>query len=294
MLNQYEPNGLEKGFRVLSYRLGDEEEIVQLLQLGFDGWPNFDINCAPLEHWKWKYLDNPLKMNTIVVAKNNNKILGCGHEYSVKIKIGKRSILCHYACDLTVHPDFRRMGLMKMLRGKKKELRERYNVRLTYRVTSNPIVIKNWDKIRRPRIPQTVINLVRICDIDKQMKSMPVTNAFFKKLGFQISKLLNDLGNTVRRTYSLKQELNIIQVDRFDDRIERFWEEVSKYYDFIVERHRDYLNWRYCDDRAGAFVVKQVEEDSEILGYSVLKINKSRIIYPVGYIVDMLALSKSI
>jgi len=36
--------------------------------------------------------------------------------------------------------------------------------------------------------------------------------------------------------------------------------------------------------------VKQVEEDGEILGYSVLKINKSRMVYPVGYIVDILAL----
>lgn len=281
---------MKKEFKVRSYRPGDEAEIVELLQLGFDGWPNFDINCAPLEHWKWKYLDNPLKMNTIAVVISNNKILGCGHGFNVKIKIGEGSIFCHYGCDLTVHPDFRRMGLMKTLREKKKELRDNYNVHLTYRVTSNPIVIKSWDRIGRPRIPQTVINLVRICDIDKQMKSMPVTNAFFKKLGFQLSKLLNDLSNTVHRPYSLKQELNVNQVGRFDERIERFWEEVSKHYDFIVERHRDHLNWRYCDKRAGGFVVKQVEEDGEILGYSVLKINKSRMVYPVGYIVDILAL----
>jgi hypothetical protein len=105
-----------------------------------------------------------------------------------------------------------------------------------------------------------------------------------------MAKLLNDLRNVLRPSESTKQDLVIVQVDDFDERIDDFWEEISNHYEFIVERRRDYLNWRYCDPRAGNFIVKQAEKDGRILGYSVLKINKIRNAYPVGFIIDVLAL----
>jgi len=32
------------------------------------GWPPFDLDCTPLEHWNWKFIDNPNRMITIVVG----------------------------------------------------------------------------------------------------------------------------------------------------------------------------------------------------------------------------------
>jgi len=43
-------DNLKKEFTIRDYTPGDEEEIVELLQLGFNGWPRFDINSSPLEH----------------------------------------------------------------------------------------------------------------------------------------------------------------------------------------------------------------------------------------------------
>jgi len=51
---------MKKNFIVRPYCSGDEEKLVQLLQLVFNGWPRFDINCTSLDHWKWKYENNPL------------------------------------------------------------------------------------------------------------------------------------------------------------------------------------------------------------------------------------------
>lgn len=70
--------------------------------------------------------------------------------------------------------------------------------------------------------------------------------------------------------------------------IEDFWINVSKHYDFIIVRNKEYLNWRYCDPRAGDFVIRKVEIEGQILGFSVLKINKLKKDYPVGFIVDMI------
>lgn len=69
-----------------------------------------------------------------------------------------------------------------------------------------------------------------------------------------------------------------------------FWEEISGHYDFIVERRMDYLNWRYCDQRGGSYIVKQAENNGRVVGYIVLRIDRYRDDYPVGTIVDLVTL----
>jgi hypothetical protein len=63
-------------------------------------------------------------------------------------------------------------------------------------------------------------------------------------------------------------------------------------YHFIIEKNREYLNWRYCDPRSnikGRYLIKQIEQDDEILGFIVLEI-RNKDDYSEGYVVDLLAL----
>lgn len=53
-------------------------------------------------------------------------------------------------------------------------------------------------------------------------------------------------------------------------------------------RDRDYLNWRYCDPRAGKFEVRGAV-DGGLVGYSVLSVNNAFEGYPVGNVVDIQA-----
>jgi hypothetical protein len=54
---------------VRHYHPGDEESIVGLLETTFRRWPNFSLDCEPIDHWKWKYLDNPFKVNSTIVGE---------------------------------------------------------------------------------------------------------------------------------------------------------------------------------------------------------------------------------
>ena len=78
---------------------------------------------------------------------------------------------------------------------------------------------------------------------------------------------------------------SIRRIDHFDDRVDTFWHEASAPFQAFAVRDRDYLNWRYCDPRAGAFEVSIAEEDGRILGYIV-----SSLSYGDGYIADLLVL----
>jgi len=279
---------LSKKYEVRPYRPWDEEGIVHLLDLSFKGWPNYDLTCSSLDHWKWKFEDNPLKMFLIVVGIHNNKKISCLHEIPLKIKIGDKFELCNYAANLAVHPDFRKIGVSNKMIELMIELRKKAGIQYVYFVSRNPIVIKSLSK-RYYRFPKTVLNLVKIRDLDLQLQKMPIKNAWLMKMGFYSARLINDVRNIIL-SRARDRDLRISEIDHFDERIDEFWEEVSSHYDFIVERNRNYLNWRYCDTRAGGFVVRQAEEDGKVMGYSVLKINRYRSDYPVGFVVDLLSL----
>lgn len=274
---------------VRSYLPGDEEEIVRLLQLVFDGWPHFDLSCAPVDHWRWKFKDNPLKKSIILLGTSDDKIIGCTHTTPLTMKIGDSVFLCGNGYDLAVHPDFRRIGVAKKMNELRRELRANAGIKLVIMVSGNPIMVTHYSKLY-PRFPYTILNFVRIQDIDLHLQMNPTENAWLKKYGFHFVKLLNKFRSALRVSSLPEEDFRISKVHSFDGNINVFLDEIKSHYAFIVERTRDYLNWRYCDPRGGNYIIKIAEADGRTLGYSVLRINRYVRSYPVGYIVDLLTL----
>ena len=68
---------MDDSITIRQYQEGDEKEIVELLRLAFNGWPNFDLPCTPLEHWQWKYKDNPQNKIIASIAESEGRIVGC-------------------------------------------------------------------------------------------------------------------------------------------------------------------------------------------------------------------------
>ena len=280
-----------RDYSVRPYQPNDEYEIVELLKLVFEGWPNTDLKCSPSDHWKWKYLHNPSKTNFISICLNDGKMAGASHLLPLKIKIGTKILPCTLGADAVVHPNHRRMGIYKSMREFKFQLAGKAGFKINYAATSNPILIRYYDKNRRPRFPHTITNFVRIKNLNLQLEMMPIDRAWLVKLGYYTVKLANDLKNSLRRSKPAENNVRIREISHFDDRIDLFWQEVANHYDFIVERCIDYLNWRYCDLRAGEYVVNQAEDaENRVLGFCVLRINRGREDYPIGYVVDLLTL----
>ena len=117
------------------------------------------------------------------------------------------------------------------------------------------------------------------------------TEIFRKQIGYYVVKTLNVIGNLfTRRRRQPESTHTISEIDVFDDRINEFYDGIKGHFSFMVERSRDYLNWRYCDFRGGDYVVRQFEEGGRVLGYVVLRVNRFREEYPTGYVVDLLTL----
>jgi len=280
---------LKKDYTVRSHQPGEEEEIAQILQIAFNGWPHIDLSCTPLEHWRWKYLENPLDANLITVCSSGGRLIGVMHSIPQKIKLKNDTYLIIYSCDTCVHPEYRGMGVYTNMYKFSDKEKEKQGFKSNYWVSSNPIVIKA-SSVHEHKFSHSITNLARIRDIEKQTEAMPIKNTLLMKKGYQAIELLNKIKNFFIKTPKKISDIKISEINNFDYRINEFWNEVSDQYDYIIVRDMEYLNWRYCDPRGGDFIIHLAEDNDIILGFSVLIINRYRADYPVGFIVDLLAL----
>jgi GNAT superfamily N-acetyltransferase len=273
------------------YEQGDESGIVELLDLVFDGWPKFDLIRSKLDHWFWKYQENYIDYKLAVVTKIGDRIIGCGHSVPQEIKIKDNVHLFCLGGDVAVHPDFRRLGIRNRNLELSTKLRRESGSAFILAITGNPIVIDMFERSKDfHRLPIELTHYVYIKDIDLHLKMNPIEDAWIQKIGFQVLKNISGLKQRFSSPEEDVSDLVVKEVSEFDERIEEFWLAVQNAYDLIVVNNKKYLNWRYCDPRAGDFKIFVAEEMEKILGFTVLRINRYREDYPVGLIVELISI----
>jgi hypothetical protein len=272
---------------------GDEDKIVDLLVKGFNRWPHFDIDCSPRDHWNWKFIDNPAHKKQITLAEIDNVIVGCDHTLFNYVKIGDKTQECGQAVDSAVHPDYRGRGIYSKIRKYDEEVDhlESSNSNFVYSASSNPIIIKKEGEMETRPFPYLLVRLARIHDINLHLRNHDLSSKILLKTGYGAAKSVNSIGNMLSASKKSKSQFNIVNISRFDERVDPFWSKIKDNYNFILERSREYLNWRYCDHRGGNYVIRQAEEDGDIVGYIVFRVNRFENDYPTGFIVDLCTLS---
>jgi hypothetical protein len=275
---------------VRPYQVGDDVGIVALLDEAFDGWPGFDLECSRVDHWRWKYLDNPLRKKIVVLALSGERIVGCSHNLYLRIKIGDRVYIGRRGADLGVHNEFRDQGIYRRMTAMKLDLQAQDGPSVSYWTTVNPIVAQSNIREGHPRFPKPVIRLRHIFDTGMHFIDDPFYLRIVKKMGYSTLITLGRIRTLFSKPVRRSSKFIIKRVDSFDDRVEDFWNKVKGNFSFIVERNKVYLNWRYCDARAGNFLVLQAGDDDVILGYIVLRVERKKSPNTKGFIVDLLTL----
>ena len=273
---------MSEGFVTRLYKEGDEDQIVSILDSSFKKWPFFDISCTRVEHWKWRYLDNPLTKSMVFVIEEGDRIIASGHHALYYVRIKGKNYLSSYGTDYCVHPDFQGLGLSKNLTNFFLEQRDGAGIEFQYMVSTNPRIIESSARKRGApyEFPYPVFYLTRVEDVNKHIRAQKVDNA----LGMKLRHYFN--GRLIPDPKKIYADLKIVDINFFDSRVDYLLEDVSRNHDFILYRNHDYLNWRYCDPRGGDYILKVAESDNKVIGYIVLRINKLESYYH-GYIVEL-------
>jgi len=268
-----------------SYLPGDEEQIVPLLKTAFSGWPFFDIDCLPVDHWRWRYLDNPQHSSNLVVVLDGDRIVACGHNVVHDLMINGYKVLASYGTDACVHPEYQGRGIYRILVDSLMNKQEEIGVEFNYMVTVEPKVIQSRSqKAATPNnFPYRVKYFERVEDINLHIKMRGLSGEY----GWRLKHFIEQA-----RSKPIKppiESVEIRRVERFEEDSESFLEEMCKSYDYIKHRTLEYLNWRYLDPRGGNYNVEALYENGVFKGYGVFRINKLEE-YHIGYIVDILTL----
>ena len=254
-------------------RADDLPALLDLVRTAFARWPAAEITVDPLEHLGWKAASDPDALHYGTIAEADGRAVGVQFVFLQRVLVRGRVLRSAQGFDLCVHPDFQNLGVMSEMRAFAwPEYGRTFDMRI------GPPTHGPLDKLRRREGSKYLANEVEVLTCPLWSRTPPA------KLGrtlfaTAVRALWRALDRGSRDAWTLQE------VPSFDERIDAFFEEAAKPFEFIIVRSSDYLNWRYADPRSGSFTITLAEQDGRVLGYSVLTMARGR-----GCIADLLVL----
>jgi hypothetical protein len=269
----------------------EDVNILNLLDVAFKGWPHFDLQCPPIDHWRWKHIDNPFGESKVILAENSGEFVGCIHLNLNKLKVGSNVYLCTQGVDGAVLAAHREFGVFTKMRSISETVYPKGMIGLHYNVSSNPYVAKTFQKVDPQRYPIPLSLMIKIENLASYTTKMKTSDKLLVASGYQGAKVLHTLANPMK-SYGRKSSkgLTIVEVDRFSGEMEEFWAEIKDGYHLIQSLENDYLNWRFCDPRGGAYQIREAVEGGAVVGFTVLRVSQYGVNPQSGYVVALYAL----
>jgi len=235
-------------FVTRAYQPGDETAILDLFTRCFH-------TARTLEHFRWKYLQNPYGNAHISLTFDGDGALVaqyCG--YLVPFVEGGRDLLAHQIGDTMTDPAVRHVG-----RGPTSILGRTvshfYDTFCKDRIAFN----YGYNVGNIQKFSVRFFHSDRVESVCCWRRELPVK---------RIARLSRWM-----RGYQLELVRDV------SDEFERFFERVAPSYPFLVRRDARYLRWRYLDcPEPGAFIVA-IRKWRRLAGWSVFKIRDERLLW---------------
>ncbi|SCY49107.1 GNAT family N-acetyltransferase [Alkaliphilus peptidifermentans] len=267
---------------VREYKIGDENQILELFN------STFNMNRS-MEHWYWKFRDNPFNTSIIALAEEDKHIIGQCTLLPSLMKIGDHNIMGGQSIDAMIHKNHRRRGYYEKLSLYSYELGMERNIPFRYSFPS----------------PSTLEGIIRklggtlVCNIPVYIQIYNVNSfasIFIKNQGLArlLSQPLTAFLKIIKRS-KIKKRLtyDIKKVNEFDSSFDELWDKYKDMYSNLSIRSSNYLNWRIRNHPDIEYQVFSATENN-LKGYIVLKIEEKKVkgkyLMKVGTIVDLVAL----
>jgi predicted N-acetyltransferase YhbS len=224
----------------------------------------FDVKIDE-SYLEWKYFKNPYGEHIMYVAHDGERVVGETGAFPVKFKCGKESFMACQGCDIAVLPDYKKRGTFLKLFKLMIEGSTERGLTFMYGFTV-PTTSKISSKLFKFRPACSVKRWVLILNpapyLSKKLK-IPLLVRLVGPLGRRFGKL------RLRKHYQPTGD-KIVEIHRFDERFDRFWEERKGDYEIMVVRDSTYLNWRYTDNPMKQYKVFSYIADGHVKGFIVL------------------------
>ncbi len=241
----------------------------------------------PLGNWSWKHLEGPTR-SEVYVAKDGEKVVGVNHRIVLDIKIGDNILRSGYGDEVAVHPDYQGHGIWKNLKIISDEKNIEHGIKFDYLATENHIVKENIIKMGYTPSKHYISHLLKIRDQDSFLNRRQKDNVV-TRVGIAVLTGLSEVRHMFSSEPDKTEGFSIVDVVKFDNRIDGFWEKVKDGYDYSIVKKANYLNWKHSRPTINSYRLRIAVRDDEVLGFSVLNITEDGD-YREGSIGDLLAL----
>lgn len=272
-------------WKARSYKDEDFEKASKLRALFSDRSTKTERRSFEPEYYRWKILKNPFKTGIFHVADDNEKVVGMLSIIPKRIYFDGKLLYGAELCDAFVDPAHQRQGMFIVLLNTTREESIEKNLDLIYG-TPNKQALAGEKKAGYDLIPSAkVYNLIRPLNFTSVLE-----NKFQKKMIVKLLSPIISLGYKliypVRFPELEKKGLVISMVPEFPEDIHALWKKTSKTYDWILERSKKYLDWRFVQnpDTYSIFLAKI---NKVTIGYLVTKIGIWKNLR-IGYLADFL------
>jgi GNAT superfamily N-acetyltransferase len=269
--------GLTLEFR--HYGPGDEARIIELFERTFGRTMGREESAG---HWEWEYLRNPSGKQAILLAFAGETLAAQYAVLPLRVQVDGREMDGALSLDTATDAAFRGRGLMpKLAEQLYAELAEQGYVAVFGfpNVLSTPII---FGKLRWQELAPFPLLL------------KPLSGAVRRKLGERggawkpLAILAEGVWAAWRpRPRRLPSGLEAVEVRRFPDDTDEFWQRASPGKRFIVVRDRRYLDWRYADNPEHLYHLWTLREQGRLVGTMVTRV-EPRFGLQTGFILDVL------
>jgi len=143
------------------YQSEDDEQIVELLQASFDGWPKVEVAVSPLDHLRWKLASPVNAWRQNIVGEAAGRVISTRLYVLRDASVCGRPMICKLGLETCVHPDYRNAGIMSVVQDYADERHQEIDVHFLY--SQHPALLHI--RKRQTVIPfRRIISLVRTTD----------------------------------------------------------------------------------------------------------------------------------
>ncbi|MBM4237217.1 MAG: hypothetical protein FJ151_01890 [Euryarchaeota archaeon] len=257
---------MKASVRARGYREGDEEEIVQLLDRIL-GWPAFDIPVSKIDHWRWKYAENPIGYKLIGLVKDDRGVICHSAGVPMRIKVGRGTYLCTDGVDVCWDPARARPERIFDAINEKQKLKAKYPIDFDYVFPVEDMRDALMKEFGYVDLGLPLHSYLRVLDPGKFFEEN--AEGVLKRSAYR-AYVTTQNGLHASRRRSAKG-IGLREADSIGPEMTDLFVKASEAFDIIVVRDQEHLNWRYRDERAGRFRILIAEKEGKAIGYAVLK-----------------------
>jgi hypothetical protein len=236
-------------FVVRSYRPGDERAILELFARSFH-------QPRTLEHWRWKYAENPYGNERISETFDaEERLVGHYSGYPVPYYLSGRSVEAHHIGDTMTDPSIRHIG-----RGPTSVLgRTALHFYATFcegRVAFN----YGFNVANIQKFSLRFLRSDRVVPVDYRFRDL-------------VRDPLRPLSRAERWLRGIRLQVVNAATNEWDALFSR----VAPHYRFLIQRDSWWVNWRYLQCPDVRYIVVAIRKWHQLIGWIVFRIREERL-----------------